>query len=241
MKNKFWKKHSVFIALTAMLIPAVLIIARYSTWPSILPFPTILNGPIPNDQIPYDLAIGYVACYLFFLIQVEIPQLMKEKKAYMTLQNDIVHVILQAELMKKILEHQSLLEIAQHKGALPKYKYTLNKKLVGNENFPVAQDAPKPADEDGFYNFPWKANYYYEKLKNQIVFQNLNEFLIEQIIKLNITFWFQTYHSFIAVPLLQSIPNATIKVEDDTEKEKLKEALKELEITLGISIIISAA
>lgn len=166
---------------------------------------------------------------------------MKEKKAYLTLQNDISHVILQAELIKKILEHQSLLEIAQHKGTLPKYKYTLNKKLVGNENFPIAQDAPKPADEDGFYNFLWKANYDYEKLKNQIVFQNLNEFLIEQIIKLNITFWFQTYHSFMAVPLLQSIPNATIKVEDDAEKEKLKEALKELENTLGISITISAA
>lgn len=224
-----------------MLIPAVLIIARYSTWPSILPFLTILNGPIPNDQIPYDLAIGYVASYLFFLIQVEIPQLRKEKKAYLTLQNDISHVILQAELIKKTLENQSLLEMAQHKGTLPKYKYTVNKELVGNENFPVAQDAPKPADEDGFYNFLWKANYDFEKLKNHIVFQNLNECLMEQIIKLNIAFWFQTYHSLVAVPSLQSIPNATIKVEGDVEKEKLKEALKELEIILGISITISAA
>lgn len=168
-----------------MLIPAVLIIARYSTWPSILPFLTILNGPVPNDQIPYDLAIGYVASYLFFLIQVEIPQLRKEKKAYITLQNDISHVILQAELIKKTIENQSLLEIAQHKGELPKYKYTVNKELVGNENFPFAQDAPKPANEDGFYNFLWKANYDFEKLKNQIVFQDLNECLIEQIIKLN--------------------------------------------------------
>ena len=41
--------------------------------------------------------------------------------------------------------------------------------------------------------------------------------------------------------MLQSIPNATIKVEDDAEKEKLKESLKELEIILGISITISAA
>jgi len=241
LKNKFWKKHSIFIILTVMLIPAALIIARYSTWPSILPFLTILNGPIPNDQIPYDLAIGYVASYLFFLIQVEIPQLRKEKKAFLTLQNDISHVILQAELIKKALENQSLLEIAQHKGALPKYKYTVNKELVGNENFPVAQDAPKPSDEDGFYNFLWKANYDFEKLKNQIVFQNLNECLIEQIIKLNISFWFQTYHSLIAVPSLQSIPNATIKVEDEAEKEKLKKALKELEIILGINITISTA
>lgn len=239
MKNKFWKKHSVFISLTVMLILAVLIIARYSTWPSILPFLTMLNGPVPEDPIPYDLAIGYVACYVFFLIQVEIPQLRKEKKAYIILHNDISHVILEAEFIKTTLENQSLLEIARHKGALPKYKYTVNKELVGNENFPVAQDAPKPADEDGFYNFLWKANYDYEKLKNHIVFQNLNECLIEQIIKLNITFWFQTYHSLISVPLLQSIPNATIKVEDDAEKEKLKEALKELEITLGISITIS--
>lgn len=241
MKNKLWKKHSVFISLTVMLIPAVLIIARYSTWPSILPFLTMLNGPVPEDQIPYDLAIGYVSCYLFFLIQVEIPQLRKEKKAYITLQNDISHVILEAELIKMTLENQSLLEIAQHKGALPKYKYTVNKELVGNEIFPVAQDAPKPADEDGFYNFLWKANHDFEKLKNQIVFQNLNECLIEQIIKLNIAFWFQTYHSLIAVSSLQTIPNATIKVEDDVEKEKLKEALKELEFILGISITISVA
>lgn len=222
-----------------MLILAILIIARYSTWPSILPFLTILNGPIPNDQIPYDFAIGYVASYLFFLIQVEIPQLRKEKKAYLTLKNDISHVILQAEVIKKVLENQSLLEIARHKGALPKYKYTVNKELVGNESFPVAQDAPKSVNEDGFYNFLWKANYDFEKLKNQIVFQNLNECLIEQIIKLNITFWFQTYHSLITVPALQSIPNATIKVEDNAEKEKLKEALEELEIILGISITIS--
>ena len=109
-----------------MLIPAVLIIARYSTWPSILPFLTILNGPIPNDQIPYDLAIGYIASYLFFLMQVEIPQLRKEKKAYITLQNDISHVIIQATLIKTILESQSLLEIAQHKVILPKYKYEIN-------------------------------------------------------------------------------------------------------------------
>ncbi len=113
--------------------------------------------------------------------------------------------------------------------------------LLGNESFPVAQDAPKPANEDGFYNFLWKANYDFEKLKNHIVFQNLNECLIEQIIKLNIAFWFQTYHSLIAVPSLQSIPNATIKGEDDAERQKLKEALKELEIILGISITISAA
>lgn len=224
-----------------MLIPAVLIIARYSTWPSILPFLTILNGPIPNDQIPYDLAIGYVASYLFFLIQVEIPQLRKERKAYLTLQNDISHVILQAHLIKKTIENRSLLEIAKHKEALPKYKYTVNKELVGNENFPVALDAPKPADEDGFYNFLWKANYDFEKLKNQIVFQNLNACLIEQIVKLNIAFWFQTYHSLIAVLSLQSMPNATFKVEDQAEKEKLEEALKELEIILGISITISAA
>lgn len=241
MKNKIWKKHRVFISLTVMLIPAVLIIARYSTWPSILPFLTILNGPVPEDPIPYDLAIGYAACYVFFLIQVEIPQLRKEKKAYTILQNDISHVILEAEFIKITLENHSLLEIAQHKGALPKYKYTVNKGLVGNENFPVAQDAPKPADEDGFYNFLWKANYDFEKLKNQIVFQNLNECLIEQIIKLNISFWFQTYHSLIAVSSLWSIPNAAIKVEDDVEKEKLKEALKELESILGISITISAA
>lgn len=241
MRNKFWKKHSVFIILTVILIPAVLIIARYSTWPSILPFLTILNGPVPNDPIPYDLAVGYVASYLFFLIQVEIPQLRKEKKAYLTLQNDIRHVILQAEIIKKTLEKQSLLEIAQHKGALPKYKYTINKELAGNENFPVAQDAPKPADEDGFYNFLWKANYDFEKLKSQIVFQNLNECFIEQIIKLNIAFWFQTYHSLIMVPSLASIPNATIKVEDGVEKEKLNEALKELEIILGLRIAVSAA
>lgn len=239
MNNKFWKKHSVFIILTVMLIPSVLIIARYSTWPSILPFLTILNGPIPNDQIPYDLAIGYIASYLFFLMEVEIPQLRKEKKAYITLQNDISHVIIQATLIRTILESQSLLEIAQHKVVLPKYKYEINKELIGNEKFPVAQDAPKPADEDGFYNFLWKANYDYEKLKNHIVFQNLNECLIEQIIKLNIPFWFQTYHSLIIIPSLQSIPNATIKVEDDAEREKLKEALKELEIILGISITIS--
>lgn len=194
---------------------------------------------MPNNQIPYDFAIGYVVSYLFFLIQVEIPQLRKEKKAYLALQNDISHVILQAELIKKTLENQSLLEIAWHKVALPKYKYTVNKELVGNENFPVAQDVPKPADEDGFYNFLWKANYDFEKLKNQSVFQNLNEYLIEQIIKLNITFWFQTYHSLIAIPSLQSIQNATIKVEDDAEKEKLKEALNELEIILRISITIN--
>ena len=142
-----------------MLIPAVLIIARYSTWPSILPFLTILNGPIPNDQIPYDLAIGYIASYLFFLMQVEIPQLRKEKKAYITLQNDISHVIIQATLIKTILESQSLLEIAQHKVILPKYKYEINKELIGKEAFPVAQDAPKRLDEDGFYKFLWKANY----------------------------------------------------------------------------------
>ena len=66
------ERNRLLLKLSIPMFVSIIVIARYSTYPA-LPGFRFLIGPTPDDSIPYDIAIGYFSCYVFYLICARRP------------------------------------------------------------------------------------------------------------------------------------------------------------------------
>lgn len=102
--KKFIKleKNKLFISLTFILIISIFVIIRENSYKLIWENRITMLIFVPNytEKIFYNIAISYVAAYLFYLIQIYIPATLKNKNAIKFLRESIIKEI---EIIKYIL------------------------------------------------------------------------------------------------------------------------------------------
>ncbi len=239
-------KNKALIALTSILLIAVLVIARYSRWPA-LPGFQWLEGPVPDDQIPYDLAIGYISCYLFYFIQVFIPSRLKERRASQALGLYLKEYVMYMKILETILKENKLEELPDKDNDLGEYKITDQKGNIIYEAFPVPVSVDdlshqeRKTGENRFMSFLLKIQHVYEIMMQAPSFMNLNEYMIELLQKTDISFWVASYRNLI---YMRRLGQEDIEVSLDNEitgKNKLNElrdAIKQIESLLKQKTVV---
>ncbi len=79
-----FSKNKIFISLTVLLLLAIFVIIRECNYPllSHLKIFEFLFVPKYTEKIFYNLSLSYIAAYIFYVIQIFIPQTIKNKKAW---------------------------------------------------------------------------------------------------------------------------------------------------------------
>lgn len=78
-----FSKNKIFISLTLLLLPAIFVIIRECNYP-LLYHSRIFEFifvPKYTEKILYNLSLSYIAAYIFYVIQIFIPQTIKNKRA----------------------------------------------------------------------------------------------------------------------------------------------------------------
>lgn len=240
------ERNRLLLALSVLVLIAMIVIARYSTWPA-LPGFQFLVGPIPDDSIPYDIAIGYLASYIFYLIQVYIPQRSREIKSLKSLQLYLKAYLRNASLFYAVLQDYDLIELPKCAPNIPAYIYKNKSGESFTENFKLLSENAlntdyntntiADSDVDGIYNFLLKAKYIYEEMANNQAFSTIDTFLLDQIQAINIPYWFEVYEKILI--LNKSGYGAEIQPfrSDDKQMElvkKMKMAIDVMEEYLGV-------
>ena len=246
MKLLYPERNRLFLALSTLVLISIIVIARYSTWPA-LPGFQFLAGTIPDDSIPYDIAMGYLASYIFYLIQVYIPQRNREMKSLKSLQLYLKAYLRYARLFYAVLQDYDLTELPKCAPNIPMYIYKNKSGESFKENFRLlSEDALKTDSNanfvtgfevDGIYNFLLKARYIYEQMVSNQAFSTLDAFLMDQIQDINMPYWSETYEKLLI--LTRSGYGAEIQSFRSDDKQiklvkKMKLAIDKMEGYLGL-------
>lgn len=235
-----------FILLSLLMIVAVLVICRYSRLPA-LPFFHCLEGPAIEDQIPCDLAIGYIASYIFYIIQVFIPQKHKERKALKAIFPYLKEYVMYMKILGCILKNNKLEELPDLDDALGKYKYSDQHGNVYYEAFPDSInlcDETKPQEvlyDNRFMSFLLKIQHVYNTMAQSRSFMNMNEYVLEQIQKTDIAFWVNSYQNLL---LMRKLGQEDIEILMKNEAsgrnrlDELKETVDWIEMSLGLQSVV---
>lgn len=84
----FAQRNRIFTALSGLLVPMIFLVIKYCEAPLLLPeewFVFLLCDP-DGDKTWYDIAIGYISAYIFYIIQVYIPAVSAERRAWLIVQ-----------------------------------------------------------------------------------------------------------------------------------------------------------
>ncbi len=228
MKKFFYpERNRLFLTLSILMCISLLVIARYSTWPA-LPGFEFLAGPVPEDSIPYDIAMGFLASYIFYLIQVYIPQRSREIKSLESLELYIKAYLRNARLFYALLQDYEFTELPKYANNMPAYYYD-HKESVTERFIPLSKNVPdSDGIEDGIYNFLLKTTTIYEQMVSNPAFSMMDAFLVEQIQAINIPYWFEVYEKVLVL-----IKNGYGKeIRPFQRDEKQMELIKELGIAI---------
>lgn len=230
------ERNRLFLVLSVIMSISVLVIARYSTLPA-LPGFQFLVGAVPEDTIPYDIAMGYLASYVFYLIQVFIPQRNRERKSLKSLECYLKAYLRNAQLFYAVLQDYEFTKLHECAGEIPEYIYRNKAGEVIREKFAP----PNQQNEDGIYNFLLKTNNLYKHIIENPAFSSLDVFLIDQIQAINMPYWFESYESIIA--LVESELRNRIRSfrNDEDQKElliKMRDAINVMDEYLEIGGIV---
>lgn len=135
----FPERNRIFIALTALLLPMIFLIVKYSDAPLLLPekwFSFLLCEP-DADKTLYNIAISYAAAYIFYIVQVYIPTTIKEKHALLLIHRSISAILRDLKELFYIVDHM----IEFHDGGIAEIK-----KCSCYYNMEYSDRYPQPMD-----------------------------------------------------------------------------------------------
>ena len=222
------KRNIVFIVLSLLMIIATLVVARYSRLPA-LPLFHWLEGDVIEDQIPCNLAIGYIASYVFHIIQVYIPQKYKERKALKTICPYLKEYVMYMKILGCVLRENRLEDLPDMDEALGKYKYSDQQGNVYYEAFPGPINLRDETihheviDDNRFMSFLMKIQYVYNTMLQSRSYMNMNEYMIEQIQKTDIVFWVNSYQNLLLMRRFNQEDVETILKNEATGRDRLDE------------------
>lgn len=227
------KKNAVFIGLTISMVVATLVIARYSTYPS-LPGFHWLDGPAPQERIPYDLAMGYVVSYIFFVLQVQIPQKLKERNAKKVLMPLLKEYAKNIRILVTLLKKNEIIKLSKNEDLLKIYEYVDQNGRKTYEDFSIPIDlnrlnGEKPFYSDGrLYSFLRKTQHIYNSIVQSYSYIYLNEYIISLIQQTDIDWWVKTEISIMS--MLKLGQSEKIEIENEEKyRNELEDALIILE------------
>ena len=234
------ERNRMFLVLSILLIVSILVVARYSTLPA-LPGFGFLEGTIPEDTIPYDIAMGYLASYIFYFIQVYIPQRNKEVKSLKVLEIYLRAYLRNTMIFCAVLNDYDFTELIKNAEKLSVFYYRDKDGISFKESFNVEQKEESEKLTDGIYNFLLKSNNIYNHIVSSQAFNTIDCFLIEQIQAINMPYWFETYENLLL--LYKSGYRGEIKEfrKDPVQMElisKMKSAAKIIDEYLGIQSVV---
>ena len=237
------ERNRLLLKLSIPMFVSIIVIARYSTYPA-LPGFRFLIGPTPDDSIPYDIAIGYFSCYVFYLIQVYFPQRNREIKALKSLELYLKSYLRNARMFYEVLQDYDFTQLPECEDELPLYQYRNSDGEIFVEDFKIKGKKVLESDfvVDGIYDFLLKANNIYEQMTSNQAFSSVDAFLINQIQKINMPYWFETYENILI--LRQNGHRDEIQPfrSDNQQRELIKSlgmAIDQIEVYLGIQSMTS--
>ncbi|MCD8326841.1 MAG: hypothetical protein LUC90_09255 [Lachnospiraceae bacterium] len=92
----FPQRNKILAMLTLVLAFAILLIIKYCDAPLLLPekYFSFLLYDANGDKTLYNIAISYLAAYIFYLLQVHLPSRQKEKRAYKLIRKQLSELII---------------------------------------------------------------------------------------------------------------------------------------------------
>lgn len=90
-----YTRNKILYSLSTLLLLSVFTIIRYCQYPLLIHTQLLekLFIPTSNDSTLYNIAISYVAAYIFYIIQVYIPAMLNHYKSYQLLSTSITKEI----------------------------------------------------------------------------------------------------------------------------------------------------
>ncbi len=237
------ERNRLLLILSILMLVSVIIIARYSTWPA-LPGFGFLVGTIPEDSILYDIAIGYFSSYVFYFIQVYLPQRNREKKALKTIELYLKAYLRNARLLYAVLQDYDFAKLPEYTNKIVPYRYSDRDGNSFIEDFRTVGGKDRNPDftTDGIYNFLLKSKNLYEQMISNLVFGSVDAFVLNQVQAINILYWFETYEK-ILVLRQNGYGNEIRPFRSDDQQinlmQKLSMAIDRTEEYLGIRSIVS--
>lgn len=140
----FPQRNQIFVALTALLIPMVFLVIKYCDAPLIFPekwFGFLLCDP-EGDKTWYNIAIGYVSAYFFYIIQVYLPTAHAEKRAWLNIQPKLSVRV--REWKEYTILLRTLLEFEENGNVLPLEKDYHYYRLCTDDNRPSSLKRKTP-------------------------------------------------------------------------------------------------
>ena len=141
----FPQRNRIFTALTGLLLLMIFLVIKYCDAPLLLPekwFGFILCNP-DGDKTWYNIAISYVAAYIFYIIQVYIPSTNAEKQAWLNIQPRLSACV--REWKEYTILLRTLLVFEENDNVLPTEKAFRYYRICEDDNRPsgAKKIAPK--------------------------------------------------------------------------------------------------
>lgn len=224
------------------MVIAAFVIARYSIYPS-LPGFHWMDGPAPQERIPYDLAMGYVVSYIFFVLQVQVPQKLKERNAKRVLMPLLKEYAKNIRILVTLLKKNEIIKLSKNEELLKIYEYVDQYGKKSYEDFSIPLDLNRldgetPFYSDGrLYSFLRKTQHIYNSIVCSYSYIYLNEYIISLIQQTDIDWWVKTEVSIMSMLKMGQAERIEIKNEDKYRNE-LEDALIILEKYLRVNATV---
>lgn len=143
----FAQRNRIFAALSMLFVLMLLLAIKYCDAPLLLPekwFGFFLCDP-DGDKTWYDIAIGYISAYVFYIVQVYIPTASAERRAWLIVQPKLSACV--RDWKEYIILLKTLLIFEENGNAEPTEKSFRYYKVYNDCNRPGGKKEPSQEDK----------------------------------------------------------------------------------------------